>query len=237
MKHKVIMITGASDGIGKQISLRLAKDGWTLLLLGRDKKRLKSVQEQVDRIFPSDHEAMICDLRVIENIRKLSDELKQKYQLIDGLVNDAGIWQKTGQLESIDDDVVLDTLNTNLSGLILLTKAVLPLIRKSELGSIINIVSRSGYMAQAGQSVYTASKYGVRGFSEVLREDLRASSVRVAAIFQGGTNTDMFKKAGEIIPEEKYASFIPPEGIAETVAFMVSLPANIWLPEVKIETK
>jgi len=178
-----------------------------------------------------------CDLRQYDQISSMASNLKKELGVIDVLINDAGIWQKTGQLDDIRTSTVSDVIQTNLVGLINITKELLPLLRKSKNSAIINIVSRSGYIAQEGQSIYTASKFGVKGFTEVLRQDLKTSSVRVAAIFQGGTNTNMFRKAKELIPENKYASFIPPEGIADVVSYMLHLPANVWLPEVKIETK
>ncbi len=91
---------------------------------------------------------------------------------IRGVINNAGIWQKKNQLDSIRQEEILSVINTNLTGLILLTRGLLPIIRKCNNPFVINISSRSGDSAQAGQSVYSATKYGVKGFTEVLREDL-----------------------------------------------------------------
>jgi len=232
-----IVITGASEGIGRQIALKLAQEPNELILIARNKEKLKTVAEEIEKIGKAIALVEPTDLSQPEEIAALAANLGKEFGMIDGLINDAGIWQKTGQLDTIPSSVIHDVLQTNLIGLINVTKELLPLLRKSSQASIINIVSRSGYMAQEGQSVYTASKFGVKGFTEVLRQDLKSTSIRVAAIYQGGTNTDMFRKAGESIPEEKYASFIPPEGIADVVSYMLHLPPNVWLPEVKIETK
>lgn len=237
MINKTIVLTGASDGIGKQIALRLAKENASLILIARNQERLQQTATEVAAITKSPVSLYPCDLQNKEAISKTVSQIVEKHDSIDCLVNDAGIWQKMGQLDTISEDEIISIIQTNLTGLMLLTKHLLPTIKKSESGSVINIISRSGNSAQEGQSVYTASKYGVKGFTEVLRQDLKSTNVKVAGIFQGGTNTNMFKKAGETIPEEVYASFIPPEGIADVIAYMLNLPKNVWLPEVKIETK
>lgn len=236
LKNKTIIVTGASDGIGKQIALRLAKENLKLILIARDKKKLDEVASKIKE-SGSQVENHICDIKSAEEIKRTIKEISQGHQSIDGLINNAGIWQKLAQLDEISDQEIVDVLQTNLQGLILLTKHVLPLIQNAKKGVIINVSSRSGYSAQAGQSIYTASKYGVRGFTEVLREDLKDSHIRVAGIYQGGTNTNMFKKVGENIPEEKYAKFIPPQELAEVVTFVISRPNYVWLPEVRIESK
>ncbi len=237
MQNKTIVVTGASDGIGKQIALRLANENASLILVARDQEKLDQTATEVTKLTTSPVSVYSCDLRNPEEIHSTVDHMVNEHESIDCLINDAGIWQKMNQLDNISDDEIISVIQTNMTGLILLTKQLLQTIKKSTNGSIINIISRSGYSAQEGQSVYTASKYGVKGFTEVLRQDLKDTDVKVAGIYQGGTNTNMFKKAGENIPEEKYASFIPPEGIADVVAYMLNLPKNVWLPEVKIETK
>jgi len=110
-------------------------------------------------------------------------------------------------------------------------------MRKQKEAVIINFSSRSGYSAQAGQSVYTASKYGVRGFTEVLYQDLKDTNIRVAGIYQGGTNTQMFSKAGDTIPKDILQSFIPSEELAEVIVFMMKRNNHIWIPEVRVESK
>jgi 3-oxoacyl-[acyl-carrier protein] reductase len=237
MINKTIVLTGASDGIGKQIALRLAKEDARLILIARNQEGLQQTATEVANLTKSSVSIYPCDLRKNDEIHSTVDKIAKDHKSIDCLINDAGIWQKMDQLDNIPEKDIIDVIQTNMTGLILLTQQLLPAIRQSDAGSIINVISRSGYAAQEGQSVYTASKYGVKGFTEVLRQDLKNSNVRVAGIFQGGTNTNMFKKAGESIPDAVYASFIPPEGIADVIAYMLNLPKNVWLPEVKIETK
>lgn len=228
-----VLITGASEGIGKAIAVELAKKGHELLLLARNTEKLNTVKTMCTNEGASTVSVYSVDLR---DSQQLSDFCQQLSEL-DGIINNAGIWQKKSPLDEIPESELLNVIATNLTGLISLTQKVLPLLRKSQNGFVINISSRSGYAAQAGQSVYSATKYGVRGFTEVLREDLLDSGIRVAGIYQGGTNTQMFNKAGENFAEEKLATFIPTEELAKVVSFLIERPKGVWLPEIKVENK
>jgi NADP-dependent 3-hydroxy acid dehydrogenase YdfG len=87
-------------------------------------------------------------------------------------------------------------------------------------------------VAQAGQSVYTASKYGVRGFTEVLKVDLKDTNVKVAGVYQSGTNTNMFKKAGDDFSTDNFTN---PADLADLIAYILSRPEKIWLHDVQID--
>lgn len=231
LEDKVILVTGASDGIGKAISLRLAKEETNLALLARNEKRLKSVQERCKKGGAHKAELYLCD---ICNTKSLSDTVKKittDFGKIDVLINNAGIWQKTKQVDELDESVVDKVIQTNLSGQIHLTRMVLPFLKEQKQSVIINVISKSGFAAQEGQSVYSASKWGMRGFTEVLKADLKGTGVRVAGVYQSGTNTDMFKKTGEEVPNEK---FTKPEDLADVIYYMLSRPEKIWLHEVRV---
>ena len=235
LKNKTVVVTGASDGIGKHIAKELAKEKVKLVLIGRNILRLKKVKEEVIKLGSPQAKTYICDLQDSSQIKLCVEKIIQDFGSIQVLVNNAGIWQKRGQLEEIDDKQVQEIIQTNLLGTIFFTKHLLPTLREQAEAAIINISSRSGVKAQAGQSVYTASKWAVRGFTKVLVEDLKNTNIKVAGVYQGGTNTDLFKKAGEDWSDEKYSSFIPPQELAKTIVFMLSRPANIWLSDVGIE--
>lgn len=233
---KTIVITGASDGIGREIALNLANKGVRVILLARDEQKLQTVQSEI-HAQQGQAEYIVCDLAQVERVRAATAEIVERFPDVSGLVNNAGVWQKLGQLDEISDEVIEAVLQTNLRGLILLTKYLLPTLKQATEAAILNVSSRSGHSAQPGQSVYTASKWGVRGFTKVLHTDLADTSVRVGGIYQGGTNTSMFHKAGETWPAEKLQTFIPANELAEVVAFMLSRPKQVWLTEVRVESK
>ncbi|MBI3887953.1 SDR family oxidoreductase [Candidatus Microgenomates bacterium] len=202
-----------------------------MILVGRDLEKLKQVKKEAQTIGSSNVEIYSVDL---SNPKQINDFVKNLTK-IDGIINNAGIWQKKTDLDKISDEEIIAVLNTNLTGMVLLTKKVLPLLRKAPEAFIVNISSRSGWFPDVGQSVYAASKYGVRGFTEVLRIDLKETNIRVAGIYQGGTNTGFFTRAGEDWPAEKLASFIPPSQLAQVITFLITRPLGIWLPEIRIE--
>lgn len=113
-----------------------------------------------------------------------------------------------------------------------LTRHILPSMRAQDEAVILNVASKSGVLAQAGQSVCSAMKYGVRGFTDVLKEDESESGVRVAGLYQSGTNTGMFAKAGEDVPNH---IFTEPDDLADVVVLMLSRPPKLWMHEVRVE--
>ncbi|MFH1649146.1 MAG: SDR family oxidoreductase [Candidatus Woesearchaeota archaeon] len=232
LKDKVVLVTGASDGIGREIALRLAKEGVKLALLARDKAKLHEVSQLAKNAGSPEVEVFECDIRKSKDIISTVEKVLKKFKQVDVLVNNAGVWQKLGPLESISDKDIDDIVATNLTGLMYLTKALMLQLKSRPEAIILNVISQSGVVAQEGQSVYTASKYGVRGFTEVLKAEFKDTNVRVGAVYQSGTNTKMFEKAGDYPPVEK---FTEPADLAEVVAFMLTRPPKIWLHDVRVE--
>ena len=232
LKNKIIVITGASDGIGKQIALRLAKESSKLALIARDKKRLDEVSEKARKLGAVDVKNYACDIRQTDKLESTIKSIISDFGTVDILINNAGIWQKLMPIDEISRDVVDDVIETNLSALIHTTRLLLPTLRTRNKAAIINVTSKSGVVAQEGQSVYTASKYGVRGFTEVLKVDLKDTNVKVAGVYQSGTNTKMFEKTGENFPTEKFTN---PSDLADAIAYMLTRPDRIWLHDVRVE--
>ena len=226
LKDKIVIVTGASEGIGRAIAERLAQEGARLALVARSAKKLDEVAKTVGG------EAFVCDIRDQAAVKRTVDVIAAKFGGIDVLVNNAGIWQKMGQLDALDDAVVDEVLATNLSGTIYMTKAVLPYLRQSqEETAVIQIVSKSGIVAQEGQSIYTASKYGVKGFTDVLRTDLKETKIRIAAVYQSGTDTEMFRKTGEAFDQTKLTA---PGDLADAVSYLLTRPPKLWIPELQV---
>lgn len=232
LKNKTAVITGASDGIGRHISLRLAKDGVNLALIGRNKKRLEEVAIQAKELGALKIKTYVCDIQKGDDLEKIVNLIISDFGSIDILINDAGVWQKLMPVEEMKKDTIDNVIGTNLTALVNVTRLFIPILKNREEAAIINVVSKSGVVAQEGQSVYSASKYGVRGFTEVLRLDLKDSNIKVAGLYQGGINTEMFKKADDNFST---ADFTEPADLADVVAYMLSLPKKIWLYDVRVD--
>lgn len=235
---KTIIVTGSSEGIGREIALALAKRGADLALVARNQADLNNVLAEVIALGSTNSKTYVCDIQSLAAVKTTTKQIIADYpQNLIGLVNNAGIWQKKDNLENIPDDEIQNVIEIDLLGLIRFTKELLPTLKTLPESAIINVSSRSGITAQPGQSVYTAAKWGVKGFTEVLIEDLKDTTVHVAGVYQGGVNTQMFHKAGEVWPEEKLQTFIPARELGEVVAYMLALPAQIWLSEIHVDSK
>lgn len=232
IKNKVAVVTGASDGLGKQISLKLAKEGASLALVARNEEKLNEVKKEAEKLGSPKVICYPCDIQDKEQIKKIVQKIEVDFNEVQILLNIAGIWQKLNLLEDIPEGEVDSVINSDLTGMIHMTRLMLPILKRQDEAIIINDSSKSGVTAQPGQSVYTAAKWGVRGFTEVLKEDLKDTNVRVAAIYQGGTDTEMFNKTGEHFNQEK---FIKPEELANVIIFMLTRPSGIWLHDVRVE--
>lgn len=232
LKNKIIVITGASDGIGRQIVFRLAKERTKLALIARNKRRLSEVSKKAQELGTVGVKIYSCDVCRTDKLEDTVKAIVSDFGKVDILINSAGIWQRLAPIEKIKKDVIDEVIETNLSALIHTTRLFLPLLKGRKEAAIVNVISKSGVVAQEGQSVYTASKYGAAGFTEVLKAELKDSSVRVAAVYQSGTNTKMFKKTGEIFPTEKFTN---PADLADVIAYILSLPEKIWLYDIRVE--
>jgi len=227
---KTVLITGASDGIGRSIAAKLSERKENLILFGRDKAKLQTVKS-VCEANGAEVEMYAFDLTDDDKRRSIVEEVIGK-QRVDVLINNAGIWHKVGDITTLSEDKIQTVINLNLTSQILLTRQLLEQMRSREGTAILNVISKSGLVAQAGQIAYTASKYGMKGFTDVLREDTKEEPIRIGALYQAGTATEMFAKAGDgDFPVEKFTN---PEDLAEVVAFMLTRPEKIWLNEVHV---
>lgn len=221
-----VIVTGASDGIGKSIAIKLAKDGYQVVLFGRDEHRLAKVSSHCNNA-----EYHAFDLNDIKLMKRAVKSVLENGD-VDILINNAGIWHGVGDLESLTDEKVIEVINTNLTSQIILTKELLPHIKNRKNSFIVNVVSKSGITAQVGQSVYSASKWGLRGFTDVLRVDAKDYPVKIIGIYQSGTNTKLFEKAGDDFPIDEFTN---PEDLANVIAFILQQPDNLKINEIRID--
>ena len=159
LRDKRILVTGGSDGIGRHICLKLAETGARLAILGRDETRLQAVAEACTAAGAAEAVGLTCDLQDPSAIDHAAAQVLARFGGLDILINNAGIWHKAGPLDTIAPEMLQATVQTNLTGLMQMTQATLPALRDNDEAIILNVVSKSGVVAQAGQSVYTATKY------------------------------------------------------------------------------
>lgn len=223
---KVIIVTGAGDGIGKAIALELGKGDNTLILLSKSEQSLKEVSSKIknSRYF-------ICDISNYERIKDIVAKVEKVYGRIDVLVNNAGIWIE-GELDKNDHKDVERTIQVNTLGHIYMTKAVIPVMKKQKAGLIINIISQGGFYAKGERAVYTASKFAITGLTKSLQPELSKYGISVSGVYPGKVNTRLFSKVN--VDKDMKGSIVP-EDVAEAVAFIVSRPGKICIPELGIK--
>jgi NAD(P)-dependent dehydrogenase (short-subunit alcohol dehydrogenase family) len=229
LSGKVSIVTGASRGVGRAVSVALAKEGATVVLAARAADKLKQVAEQVVAAGGTP-EIVITDLKDKGSIKKLVETARRLFGRLDILVNNAGVTHSAALEETATED--WDRLfAVNSRAPFILCREALPLLRKAELAHIINICSIVGVKCYPLQSAYTASKHALRGMTKSLAEELRGTSVRVHLICPGGVDTDMIR---EIRPDIKKEDLMQPEEIAELVVYLVTHKGNAVIDELRV---
>jgi short-subunit dehydrogenase len=226
IQNKVILITGASSGIGATAALRLARDGACLALAARRLERLEQVAAQVQALGG---QALVIQADVCEpdDIQRMVQAALQRWGRIDVLINNAGVASGPPLLE-ITPDEIRRRLHTNLIAVIQCAQAVLPAMLRQKAGHIINVSSIAGLISTPGSGVYAAGKFGVIGFSDALRRDLLGSGVQVSAFCPGFTPSEInpeLKAHAEGRPDAPYVPGLMPVGyVADQLARLIRRP-------------
>jgi short-subunit dehydrogenase len=192
LRNRKVLITGGSAGIGKAIVKELIEKGVNdFAVVGRKKSKLEKLKEE----FPDTNFLTIsADISVPSDVDKIHKKVTSEWGKLDLLINNAGV-VSAGKLQDISDEDIINQINTNITGLILLTKKTLPLLLKSQEAAIMNISSGLGNVAMPYYSVYAATKAAVKQFSEAIRRELIKNSVHVMTVYPTATDTDMMKSA------------------------------------------
>jgi short-subunit dehydrogenase len=188
LSHKKVLITGGSAGIGKALIHELILQGVKeFAVVGRRQDKLEKLK--VD--FPQAEFILIAaDVSQLEDVERIIKTVSTRWDHIDLLINNAGVIS-TGALQDLSDADIVNQININLTGLILLTKKSLPLLLKSKEAGLMNISSGLGYIAKPFYSVYAVTKAGVRHFSEAMRRELIFENIHVMTVYPTATDTDM----------------------------------------------
>lgn len=187
--YPVVIITGASSGIGEKAAITLANNGYRVVIAARRQNRLEEIAEQI-RKMGGEVLPIQIDLSQVDQIRDLVERTRSVFGQIDILVNNAGsarhLWLDE---QSLEDDIQ-NQLQVNLIGMIQLTRLVIPDMVEAGSGQIIHISSIASWVGVPTYSIYNASKFGSRGFLASLRRELRGTGVIISEIFPGGVDTE-----------------------------------------------
>jgi NAD(P)-dependent dehydrogenase (short-subunit alcohol dehydrogenase family) len=227
-QNKVALITGGGSGIGLAMARTFVASGYSIVISGRDAKRLQSAAEELSglRIQVT---AIACDVRDPVSVEKLFQEIGKHHSTIDVLINNAGVAHALAPVDQLSVETWKEVIDTNLTGTFLVTRAALPLMRAG--GTIVNNLSVAALQPFAGMSAYNASKFGALGFTNALREDLRKRGIRVVALLPGATNTEIWSQFWPGAPREK---MISADTVAQAVLHAVSVPVESVIEEIRI---
>jgi len=223
MKDKIILITGANRGIGHNILKKISNNGYTVIGTSRSESGLENISNTLEN---TNGEGMIMDVTNQESIDQAVSNIKEKYGVIYGLVNNAGITQDN-LLMRMTEKEWSSVIDTNLTSLYRVTKSVVKDMMKARIGRIINIGSIVGLMGNAGQSNYSATKAGLLGFTKSLARELSSRNINVNSVSPGFIETDMTKALSsdqiealtKNIPLGRIAS---PEEVSNVINFLLS---------------
>ena len=218
LKDKIILVTGASRGIGKAISLAVAQSGAKIILVARDEEKLKKVKEEINHL-KGKAEVIKADLSKENEVIHLFEQIKKRYQRLDVLINNAGI-ATVGITEDFSIDEFDKVMNINVRSVFLACQKAIKLMKEVNSGYIINISSVVGFKGYKGQCAYGISKHGVMGLTKSLAAELQEQNIRVSAILPGAVNTKMVSDAR---PDLDASVLIDPKEIAHTVLYLLSL--------------
>lgn len=217
-----------------------AKNDWNLILAGRRLKRLESLSQKLSSEFEVSIEIIQMDVRnkteVFEKVDSLKPEISDNVQI---LINNAGLAVGKGPIDSGLTDDWERMIDTNITGLLYVSKVVIPLLKKNKHGHIINIASIAGKEVYPGGNVYCATKHAVDALSKSMRIDLLPHNIKVTNIAPGAVDTEFSLvrfKGDQKTANDVYEGFTPlyAEDIAESIYFVVSRPSNVNINDLVI---
>ena len=190
-KNKVVLITGASSGIGKQTAIEFAKLGSSIILVARRKNKLEQVENELKQ-FNVNTLVCACDVSKKDQVEELSKIVLQKFDSIDILVNNAG-FAIYGSVSDLSIDEIESQMETNYFGMIYCVKNFLPLMLKKKSGHIVNVASVGASFSVPGVSSYCATKFAMLGFSEGLKHELYGTGVGLTVVSPIMVRTPLFE--------------------------------------------
>jgi len=227
MPREVAVVTGAGRGIGKEIAINLSKEGFFVVICSRTSKQITEVGREILH-NKGEGMALCCDIGVEDEVVKFIDEVSEVTGRIDILVNNAGI-AYSEPITKIDSSKWEEIIRVNLTGTFLMTKYAL---KHMGYGShIFNVISNAGKTGFPNWSAYCASKFGVLGFTNSIREELRDRSIKVTAVLPGPTDTPLWEGIEGVWDRER---MMKPDAVADMIISIYKQPEDVVTEEVFI---
>jgi 3-hydroxy acid dehydrogenase / malonic semialdehyde reductase len=239
VKDKIVLITGASSGIGEACAYAFAEAGARLILTARRSPRLTTLKTQLEQQFNTEIMLLTFDVRDRPSITTALDSLSPEWQAIDILINNAGLSRGLDKLYEGNIQDWEEMIDTNVKGLLYMTRAISPGMVARGRGHVINLGSIAGHETYPRGNVYCATKAAVRAISEGLKQDLLGTPVRVSSVDPGLVDTEFSQVRFHGDTERAktvYANMVPltAQDVAEVILFCVTRPAHVNVSEVLV---
>jgi 3-hydroxy acid dehydrogenase / malonic semialdehyde reductase len=239
MMNKIVLITGATSGIGEATALLLAKNDFNVIITGRRKNRLERLKEKIREETKSEVYSLNFDIRNKTETDNAIDSLPPEWRDIDVLINNAGLAVGFNTINEGEVDDWERMIDTNIKGLLYITRKISPVMVKRNSGHIVNMSSIAGKETYPFGNVYCASKHAVQSLTKGMRIDLVKYGIKVSSIAPGAVNTEFatVRFKGDIEKANNvYAGFIPlyAEDIAEAILFVISRPKHVNIDDLLI---
>ncbi|QTF08345.1 YciK family oxidoreductase [Brenneria izadpanahii] len=220
LQQRIILVTGAGDGIGREAALTYARFGARLVLLGRTESKLQAVNQQIYEESGTKAHVIVCDMLTTRSERffQIADELARVVPRLDGVLHNAGLLGEIAPMTQQPADVWHDVMQVNVNATFMLTQALLPLLLKSPSPSLVFTSSSVGRQGRAGWGAYSVSKFATEGMMQVLADEYRQQNLRVNCINPGGTRTRMRASA---FPDEDAEKLKTPADIMPLYLYLM----------------
>jgi NAD(P)-dependent dehydrogenase (short-subunit alcohol dehydrogenase family) len=228
--NKTAVVTGSTRGIGLAIARALLERGASVLICARDCEEVDRTVAVLREQFGERVHGQRCDVRSYDEVRELFGKAKVALGRLDILINNAGVGSH-GNVEDIPVEEWRATIDTNLSGVFYCCREALPLMKQAG-GYIINIGSLAGKYAHPGSAAYSASKFGLIGFSEALMQEVRFDHIRVSYVMPGSVNTGFGRGGGKQDPANTWK--LLPEDVASVVIGLLEMDRRALLSRVEL---
>lgn len=231
---KTALITGATAGFGEACATRFAKEGYRLIVTGRREERLETLKTQLEKEYGVPVKTLAFDVRNNQAVQTALNSLEDNWKTIDVLVNNAGLALDLSTIDEGNTDDWDTMLDTNVKGLLYVSRVVIPWMKERKQGQIVNIGSTAAKTVYAKGNVYCASKAAVDALSQGMRIDLLPYGIKVTAVHPGAAETEFSLvrfKGDENRAKDVYKGFTPLSAadVADVVYYCCSLPPHVCI--------